>query len=506
MNRQYPIVTADQMRRIESQLFGAAMPVAALMEKVAGLMVQRILASAVGARSQSFGILVGPGHNGGDALVMARELALMGRSVLLYCPFSRCKPLTEQHRTYAAYVQIPTVSSLAELIHCDLIIDGLFGFGLTRAIAGDLAAEITALNESQTPVISIDLPSGIHTDTGAVLGVAVRATETLCLGLWKRACFQEAALPYLGAVQLVEFGIPPQAIAADLGPTPPHQVFTAAQARASLPLPRPPVTHKYQQGHLLLICGSRRYGGSAVLAALGARASGVGMLSIAVPESLALLLVAQVPEALVIGCEETATGAIASLPTDCDLSRYDAIAFGPGLTQDVPDLLTAILSVPVPLLLDADGLNLLAQRGAIATLKTRPAPTILTPHLGEFRRLFPDWDGGDRFTAPTAAAAQTGAIVLLKGARTAIAHPDGNLWIIPESTPALARGGSGDVLTGLLGGLLAQPTAPLDHIAATAATCHAQAGRLIAHTESELAADPLTLAQTVPKAIAAMGE
>lgn len=506
MQRQYPIVTADQMRRIESQLFAAEMPVAALMEKVAGRIVQRILASPVGARSHRIGILVGPGHNGGDALVVARELMLMGRTICLYLPVSKCKPLTEQHRTYAAYLQIPTVATVAELTGCDLVIDGLFGFGLTRPIEGELAAMITALNESQTPVISIDLPSGIHTDTGAVLGVAVQATETLCLGLWKRACFQESALPFLGAVQLVEFGIPPQAIAAELGPNPPQQVFTAAHARASLPLPRPPVTHKYQQGHLLLICGSRRYGGSAVLAALGARASGVGMLSIAVPESLASLLVAQVPEALILTCPETATGAIASLPTDCDLSRYDAIAFGPGLTQDAPDFLTQVLTVAVPLLLDADGLNLLAQREAIATLQTRPAPTILTPHLGEFRRLFPDLDGRDRCLAPSAAATQSGAIILLKGARTAIAHPDGSLWIIPDSTPALARGGSGDVLTGLLGGLLTQPTATLHNITATAAWWHAQAGRLAAQTVSELAVDPLTLAQTLPKAIATVRE
>ncbi|MEB3288968.1 MAG: NAD(P)H-hydrate dehydratase, partial [Leptolyngbya sp.] len=201
------------------------------------------------------------------------------------------------------------------------------------------------------------------------------------------------------------------------------------------------------------------------LAGLGARASGVGMLTLAVPESLRWMVVAQLPEALVIGCPETETGSLADLPTDIAqaLDRYDAIACGPGLSRQAGSVVEAVLACDCPLVLDADALNHVAQRHPSATLAQRSAPTVITPHLGEFRRLFPEvplppLDPGQ---AAQTAAAQSQTIVVLKGACTAIAHPDGQLWFNADSTPGLARGGSGDVLTGLMAGLLAQTFAPL---------------------------------------------
>jgi len=280
-------------------------------------------------------------------------------------------------------------------------------------------------------------------------------------------------------------------------------------AKASLPLPRSKVTHKYQEGHLLVIGGSQQYSGAAILLGLGARASGVGMLSIAVPESLKPLLVSQLPEALIIGCPETPTGAIAQLPETVNLSKYTAIACGPGLTLDAKPLVEEVLTVACPLVLDADGLNILAELRTIPTLLTRRMPTVLTPHLGEFKRLFPDSAEllPDRVSAIRKAAQLSRATILLKGAITAIAtrssekaiaHPGTALWLIPDSTPALARGGSGDVLTGLLGGLIAQPGRAEQSVAvrvATAAWCHAQAGILAAQERTELGVDAFTLSQ-----------
>lgn len=494
-------VTASQMRQIEERVFAAGMPVAALMEKVGGLLVERIL-EQVGTGDR-IGVLVGPGHNGGDALVVARELHLRGYDVCRYQPFSELKDLTAAHAQYADRLGIARHETPAPLQNCDCLIDGLFGFGLTRSLTPPLATAVDQINRWAKPVISIDLPSGLHTDTGAVLGTAVRATQTLCLGLWKLAFLQEQALEWLGTAELIDFGLP----LADVQAVAAVQRITAESAIAALPLPRPATTHKYKQGHLLLVCGSRQYMGAAILAGLAAKASGVGMLSIAVPETLQALLVSQLPDALILGCPETETGAIARLPESIELSKYDAIACGPGLTLQARAVVRQVLESPCALILDADALNCVAEgagsgagsvAGSGAALK-RQAPTILTPHWGEFKRLFPEAAAlSDRLDAVRTAAQQSQAMILLKGARTAIAHPQGQLWVNPESTPALARGGSGDVLTGLMGGLLAQGMkreVPLEAVASSAAWWHSQAGILAAQERTELGVDAATLSR-----------
>ncbi|MFQ4137157.1 NAD(P)H-hydrate dehydratase [Nodosilinea sp. PGN35] len=503
------VVTAEQMRAIEGGLFEAGMPVAALMEKVAGRIAAWVIERFPRDRYPRIAAVAGPGHNGGDALVVARELVAQGYRVQVCSPASRLKPLTADHLRFAEYLGISVVKTAAELAPWDVLIDGLFGFGLERPIAGAMADAVAAINGAGGPVVSIDLPSGLHTDTGQALGTAVRATHTLCLGLWKRAFCQEEALAYVGQPHLIGFDIPPHATEAVLENVPSERRATLATIRQRLPLPRPASTHKYRVGHLLLVAGSRPYAGAALLTALGARASGVGMLTLAVPESLRLMVVAHIPEALVVGCPETEDGAIAQLPDSLDLSRYSAIACGPGLSRYAEGAVQAVLQSATPLLLDADGLNVLADLGVIKTLTQRQAPTVLTPHRGEFKRLFPDLlekaqDGG---AAAQAAAAQSGAVVLLKGACTAIAHPDGTLWYVPESTPALARGGSGDVLTGLIGGLLAQTSAAdgasepdnLSDAALDAALVgawwHGQGARAAARDRTELGVDGTQLAQ-----------
>ena len=505
------IVSARQMREIEERIFAAGMPVAALMEKAAGLCARKIKNLYPLSLLTRVGIIVGPGHNGGDALVVARELYLEGYQVKVYCPLTKLKELTAAHAQYGKSLGILFSEEIAPLENCELIIDGLFGFGLTRSISGKLAEALDKLNSWSKPVVSIDLPSGIHTDTGEVLGTAVVATHTLCLGLWKRAFFQDQALAYIGTATRLDFGIPTVDVWSVIPHPAPIQQITTSVVKQYLPLPRPPVTHKYQQGHLLLICGSLRYAGGAILTALGARASGVGMLSVAVPESLKPILVAHLPEALIIGCPETTEGSIASLPTlAADLSNFDAIACGPGLTKEAESIVREVLPAECPLLLDADGLNILAQLESIPTLANRQAATILTPHLGEFKRLFPHIENPDkdRIKAVQMAARQSKSIVLLKGARTAVADPHGNLFIVPASTPALARGGSGDVLTGLAGGLIAQTIAPqyknkkisaetqfLTRIVAISAWWHARAAILATQERTQLGVDALHLSQ-----------
>lgn len=523
------VVTAATMQAIESALFEAGMPVAALMEKVAQRIATWVMAAYPRATYPQVVVLVGPGHNGGDALVVAREMTHRGYAVQVVAPTERHKELTASHLRYVRALGVPMSPTLPDgedLQAVDLWIDGLFGFGLERPLAGRMADIVAAVNAHSAPVVSLDLPSGLHTDTGEILGIAIQATHTLCLGLWKRAFCQDIALPYLGQRHRIDFDIPLFAFAAGLQDGPPVRHLTTEEAVPRLPLPRAANTHKYRVGQGLIVAGSRQYAGAAGLAGLGARASGVGMLTLAVPESLRWMVVAQLPEALVIGCPETETGAIADLPTDVAnaLDRYDAIACGPGLSRQAGAVVDVVLACNCPLVLDADALNHVAQRHPSVTLAQRSAPTVITPHLGEFRRLFPELtlpplDPGQ---AAQAAAAQSQSIVVLKGACTALTHPDGQLWFNTDSTPGLARGGSGDVLTGLMGGLLAQAFAPLrgarpevDHHGSKAALdlaldaalagvwWHSQAAKDVASRHTELGVDGPRLAAALTATLAA---
>ena len=501
---QHVCVTAAQMQAIEAQLFEAGFPVAALMEKVAGRIVDYGLRHW--PRSQKIGVLVGPGHNGGDALVVARELHLNGYDVGIYGPFEQQKPLTADHGRYCRSLGIPWYKTWDELETSldpnSRILDGLFGFGLSRPLTGEIAATVERINQSKRPVVSIDLPSGIHTDSGEVLGTAIMADTTLCLGLWKRACLQEAAQPYLGQSNLIDFDIPWASIVAVLGQSPQVQRLVPERALRAIPLRRSPVAHKYTVGQLLVIAGSRQYVGAALLTGHGAMASGVGMVTLVVPDSIRALVVAQLPGALVIGAEETSEGAIATLPA-LSLNRYNAVACGPGLAQ--VDWLPQLLAASAPLLLDADGLNGTTAEG----LKNRQGTTVITPHPGEFKRLFPTLAVGH--DGALAAAQSTGATVVLKGANVAVAVGQ-HLWLNPDSTPALARGGSGDVLTGLMGGLMAQQGArqaqqgnngdDLTDAVLGAVWWHAQAGLYAHQRRTVLGVDPLELARCLNVALA----
>lgn len=499
------IVSASQMQQIEEQIFAAGMPVPALMEKAARLCSDRIAILYPQSNFASVGVLVGPGHNGGDALVIARELHLAGYKVKIFRPFFKLKSLTAQHANYATSLGISFYEDIKSLQTCQLIIDGLFGFGLTRDLPEQIVEAINVINDWAKPVVSIDLPSGINTDTGKTLGGAINATNTLCLGMWKRAFFQDGALEYLGNSERIDFGILRYHVWSVLPQPAPLRRMNREIALELLPIPRPATAYKYTQGHLLLICGSRRYAGAAILTALGARASGVGMLSIAVPESLKMMMVSQIPEALIVECPENKEGAIASLPFSIDaLGKFKAIACGPGMTQDAKSVVEKVLSAECAIVLDADGLNILSEQDTVEVLNQREFATVLTPHAGEFQRLFPKLAEreSDRLNLVQTAAKQSNSIILFKGARTAIANPQGLTWLIPESTPALARGGSGDVLTGLTGGLVAQAKdRNLLNVVAGAAWWHARAGILAAQQHTELGVDATTLAKYIQLAI-----
>ncbi len=510
------LVSSPQMQRIEEQIFSAGMPVAALMEKVALAIFAQLQQDF--PRAHRIGILCGTGHNGGDGLVVGRELLLTQKPVKVWLGKPDLKPLTADHARYLKALGAEFVESLEELADCDLLIDALFGIGLNRPLGDPWVGAVGWANGSGIPILSLDLPSGLNDQTGEIWGCCICASHTYALGLWKRGLWQEAALPWVGRLHRIDFGIPAWACPEVEVPQlllRPWQHFPAD----------PPLdTHKYRQGSLLIVAGSAAYAGAAVLAGLGSRASGVGMVTMAVPAELKGLIHSALPEVLVHAWE-----GIPSLPQVAvrvsgteSLKPFQAVAMGPGLGETRLPLLEVLLRdwAGIPWVIDADGLNALAQMG-VERLREKGIQAILTPHLGEFRRLFPGIPLQDRIEAAQRAATQSGAVVVLKGARTVIASPTGECWVNPESTPALARGGSGDVLTGLIGGLVArsrqrdevlsrtQADQPLDASALLSRACagvwwHAQAAVHLARERGLTGVDPARLAEHLPQALQAL--
>lgn len=510
------MVTTQQMRQIEEEVFTQQMPVASLMEKAALLSSQKFGHRYPKNKYPSVGIVIGCGHNGGDGLVIARELFLHGYQVSLYVPLAnKSKTLTAQHLEYAQFLGIDWLKDIQGLENCHVIIDSLFGFGLQRSITGELADNIQTLNQWHKPVVSIDLPSGIETDTGKVLGIAVKATDTLCLGLWKLGLFQESAVEYVGNLHLIDIGIPHQIITKFIDSNSTVELISTQKVKDILPLPRAVNTHKYRQGNALLICGSDKYAGAALLAGYGANSGGVGMLTMIVPASVKSLINSNLPSAVVIGSNETHTGEMDLISLDSlDLARYDVITFGMGISRDVTpstrQTLQQLLTKDNILIIDADGLNLVAEDNLIPLLSAKPGSTIMTPHDGEFKRLFPDLDlSANRLQALRKASSRANSIILLKGAKTMICDRGKRTWIISEGTPALARGGSGDVLSGLISALVAQgdfSLYPVAEMVAVGAWLHQQAGILAVQDFSEMGVDGVRLTDYISKMLVKMSQ
>lgn len=512
-------VTAQQMQDIECKIFSEGMPSASLMEKAALLASQKFIQLYPQNLFPKVGLIIGCGHNGGDGLVIARELFLQGFQVCLYLPLrEKLKDLTRQHLQYAEFLGIAFVELIADLSSCHVVIDCLFGFGLTRKIEGSLKEDIIWLNQQSIPVVSIDIPSGIHSDTGSVLGVAVKATHTLCLGLWKVGLFLSSAPVYTGNLHLIDIGISDSLLKINdyddddlchyyVSKTNPF-IITEDDVQKCLPFPRHVNTYKYQQGNLLIICGSNQYPGAALLVGYGAKCGGTGMTTFAVPHGLKNVLISHFPWALVSELPTDEQGAIASLG-DLNLHKYDAIVFGMGVTREISrhqeQILAPLLEAPIPIIIDADGLNILAEGSYWDTVKMRQSPTILTPHVGEFKRLFPQLNLSENPLEMLKTASKiTNTTILLKGAKTLVSEKGINNWIVNLGTPALAKGGSGDVLSGFLGGIIAQTdlnSIPISQIVAVCAWLHQQGAILAAKNHTEMGVDGVTLSRYIEKAI-----
>jgi NAD(P)H-hydrate epimerase len=506
---EHLLVRGSQMAELEQQLFASGLPVEALMEKAALALTRRLQQPDWWPQLQQRGalVLVGPGHNGGDGLVVARELHLAGIAVRIWSPFERHKPLTAAHLRHARWLGMAELTAPPDPADPAVWIDALFGIGQSRP-PGETLETLLEQRQRMQPgqLIAIDGPTGLCADSGQLLGrVAACAALSLSIGLLKQGFLQDQALAWVGQLERIELGLPAQLLQG-LGHDQPLALLDRDLAAAPWPQ-QPEAASKYQRGRLLVIAGSEAYRGASQLCLQGTSASGVGSLRAALPQPVAEQLWSVQPHVVVSAALEAHPSGslqLAGLSASA-LERLDAVVLGPGLGGTTATEAAAEASswdllqrFPGLLLLDADGLNRLAHLGAAQWLQGRQGPTWLTPHAGEFARLFPELADQPPLLAAAAAARlcsdQQPCSVLLKGARTVIAAADGRRWQLAKACSAAARAGLGDVLAGYAAGLGARGGSDAS-LLATSALAHAQAGRHAERQRGHGGASPIAIAQ-----------
>jgi len=445
----------------------------------------RLLGGAYGRRAV---VVCGKGNNGGDGLVAARHLDRAGvRSTVLLLEEGLGQPARANlERLEVTTVRRRPFSPAAigrELERADVAVDAIFGTGFRGVPEGAYAGAIEALNASGVPVAAVDIPSGVNGETGSVGGAAVRADLTVTFGAAKPGLVLLPGATYAGVVEVQPIGFPEDLIRSDL-------LLVEAEDLARMVPPREPDTHKRAAGYAVVVGGSRLMTGAVGLAGAAAYRAGAGLVAVAVPEGILQVAQAAVREAVFVALLETDEGSVAggSHRLDEALGQADALAIGPGMTTDERTagwIRELVRSSEIPVVLDADGLNAFA--GRADDLADRKAEVILTPHAGEFARLARIGTGEietDRVHHVRDLAARTSATVLLKGSRTLVGTPDGGVRINPTGGPFLATGGTGDVLTGMIAGLLARGCSPFD-AGSAAAYVHGLAGRLAANERGD---------------------
>lgn len=448
-----------------------------------------------------FTIVCGKGNNGGDGMAIARMLAHTGKTVQVHVLEFGYRGTPDFQLNLSRLHQYPGVTvrfiqQEDQLPHFEkdtLLIDALYGSGLNRPLQGLSAALVDLINRSNLLCIAIDLPSGLYADRSSVDCSVVRATHTLCLHTYKLAMMMAENAPFLGKVHLLNIGLDDR-FERYTTTTLYLQQLTDVQ---TLVPQRNDQAHKGTFGHALLICGSKGKMGAAVLAAQGALRSGLGLLTCSVPGAGYDIIQSTVPEAMArVNPEQEQQG------PDPGLSmQFDSIGIGPGLGVSAltVSLLRQILpAYQHPLVLDADALNILAAHPAL--LSCIPVNSVLTPHPLEFERLFGRSDNEfERMQKALEKARELRSFIVLKGHRTLIACPDGDCFFNGSGNPGMATGGTGDVLTGILTGLLAQAIPP-EHAVRLGVYLHGLAGNLAAAAVSEPALLPSDLIRYVGSA------
>ncbi len=471
------IVTANQMQRMDRETIDTfGIPGRVLMENAGRGATHAFLNHVYGKDSGRVGVLAGRGNNGGDGFVMARYLSQKNIDVTVFLLSTvdrvggdAAENLKLLKASKVKVVEIPDkerfIARQSHMRHISYWIDALLGTGLNSEVKGYFRQVIEFVNALQRPVFAVDIPSGLNADTGQPFGVCIQATATATFAFAKIGHVAYPGARYCGVVDVIDIGIPPT-MAEKAGIQ--QKMITGDQIQALLG-PRDPATHKGRTGHALVVAGATGKTGAAVMTATSAMRAGAGLVTLGIPQTLNAILESHVIEAMTLPLSDQDTGLLLEEAFDDIVDAADskqALAVGPGLgtashTRNL--VYRMVKEIDLPLVIDADGLNNLA--GRLGCLEGRKSATILTPHPGEMARLTNTTTAHvqkDRITAARALAEQTTTHVVLKGARTLVATPDGDVLINSTGNPGMAAGGMGDVLTGLITGFLAQGHSAVD--------------------------------------------
>lgn len=469
------LVTADEMREMDRQTIESfGLPGRILMEN-AGRGATRILLNRFDHLCDfDVGVVAGRGNNGGDGFVIARYLTQKGIPVAVYLlgKKDQVKGDAEANLKLLEPLNINVIElenagqfkdQKSSMSQHNLWVDAIFGTGLNSDVRGYFRDVIEFINQSNKPVLSVDIPSGLNADTGQPCGISVRAHATATFGFAKLGHMTCPGVSYTGNLDIVDIGIPPHIVKI----VNPLQILLTPEVISKKLVPRAPDAHKGDTGHLLVIAGSTGKTGAAAMTAASAVRAGAGLVTLGVPKQLNPIMETLVVESMTWPLPDTPEGLLdeSSFEEIMDLlSGKQALAIGPGIgmTEGIKSLVHRILQeISVPLVIDADGLNALAGHADI--LKKSGAPIILTPHPGEMARLVDTTSREiqqDRIGSARHFSRRFNVHLVLKGARTVIAHPDGTVFINPTGNSGMASGGMGDVLTGMIAGFLAQGYAP----------------------------------------------
>lgn len=511
------LVTAKDMQRLDRKTIEEyGIPGLTLMEN-AGEGIVRMICERYGNPSGKIvTVVAGKGNNGGDGLVVARHLARRGSTVRVFL-LSRKEDLKGDARTnldrYCALggaVHEQTSGTLPafteSLKTSDLIVDALFGTGQKGPVQGTSAEVISIINSTGKPVVAVDLPSGVNPDTGGIAGVAIKAHLTVTFFPPKRGLFMYPAASCVGELKMVDIGIPHALVEAE---APAASLLTEDEVKELLPR-RSPDSHKGTFGHLLVIAGSLRMSGAAALTSLSALRAGAGLVTLALPAHLAGTRPGLPPEVMTEPLPHTDEGTVGRKAGDV-LRKIavdkDVVAIGPGLSThpETQEIIREVLMwCEKPLVVDADGINALV--GHLGLLEKRRSPVILTPHPGEMARLMGATSHvvqSDRMRAAEEFSRTHKVLLVLKGARTIVADEKGRLFLNPTGNPGMATAGSGDVLTGMIAGLIAQGLSPLS-AAQAGVYLHGLAGDLASQDKGERGMIASDIIEKIPPALRMM--
>ncbi len=478
-----------------------------LMENAGNAVYFVILKHFSSLAERRFAIFCGLGNNGGDGLVVARKLCSMGSEVTVFLLGDPEKYQGSARRNYEIAKLFPLklqrLSSIDQvgnaLTHTDAVVDAMLGTGLSRPLKGLYLDAVQTINRSGKTVFSVDIPSGINGDTGEVMGDAIQAHVTVTFGLPKRGNLLYPGFDYGGRLYVSHISFPPTIYNKEE-----LQVETGVPER--LPV-RARDTHKGDYGKILFIAGSPNYLGAPQFSALSFLKAGGGLSYLATPKSLAPFLGSRSREVVLFPLWETDTGSISLKNLEGLLmlcNQMDMAVMGPGLsledqTQELVRKLTE--KIPIPLLLDGDGITAVSQDPEI--LKNRRSTTILTPHPGEMARLTGktiEEIKKNRVEILQETAKSSGAIIVLKGAHTLIGFPEGQIWINLSGNPGMATAGSGDVLTGCISAMVGRGL-PIANAVKTGVFLHGLAGDLAAAESGEDGVVAGQIMDTLPAAV-----